>query len=155
MCDKTHSCVTWLIRRWYDSFLFDMTHSYVGHDSFICVTWLNHHTSGVAITTCVTCLIHMCDMTHSYVWHDSFICVTWLIHLCDMTHSDVWRDSFKCVTWPIHTCDMTYLHVRGDEFIIYSYYIQIFTAWSDAFIMHIWMLTRLWLCTWMLTRLWT
>jgi len=41
-----------------------MTHSYVWHDSFICVTWL----------------IHMCDMTHSYVWHDSFICVTWLIH---------------------------------------------------------------------------
>jgi len=41
----------------------DMTHSYVWHDSFICVTWL----------------IHMCDMTHSYVWHDSFICVTWLM----------------------------------------------------------------------------
>ena len=28
----------------------DMTHSYVSHDSFICVTWL----------------IHTCDMTHSY-----------------------------------------------------------------------------------------
>jgi len=34
----------------------DMTHSYVWHDSFICVTWL----------------IHMCDMTHSYVWRDPF-----------------------------------------------------------------------------------
>ena len=32
----------------------DMTHSYVSHDSFICVTWL----------------IHTCDMTHSYVSHD-------------------------------------------------------------------------------------
>ena len=32
-----------------------MTHSYVWHDSFICVTWL----------------IHMCDMTHSYVCHES------------------------------------------------------------------------------------
>jgi len=68
----------------------DMTHSYVWHDAFICVTWL----------------IHMCDMTHSYVWHDAFICVTWLIHmcdmtfhLCDMTHSYVWHDSFICVTW--------------------------------------------------------
>ena len=37
----------------------DMTHSYVWHDSFICVTWL----------------IHMCDMTRSYVWYDSSICV--------------------------------------------------------------------------------
>ena len=49
----------------------DMTHSYVWHDSFICVTWL----------------IHMCDMTHSCVWYDSFICEIWLIHMCDMSHS--------------------------------------------------------------------
>ena len=55
-----------------------MTHSYVWHDSFICVTWL----------------IHMCDKTRSYVWHDSFVCVTWLIRMCDMTHSYVWHDSF-------------------------------------------------------------
>jgi len=40
-----------------------MTHSYVWHDLFICVTWL----------------IHMCDMTHSYVKHDSFCRCTWLI----------------------------------------------------------------------------
>ena len=33
------------------------THSYVWHDSFICVPWL----------------IHMCAMTHSYVCHDSFM----------------------------------------------------------------------------------
>jgi len=43
-----------------------MTHSYVCHDSFICVSWL----------------IHMCVMTHSYVCHDSFIFVSWLIHMC-------------------------------------------------------------------------
>jgi len=35
-----------------------MSHSYVWHVSFICVT----------------CLIHMCDMSHSYVCHVSFIC---------------------------------------------------------------------------------
>jgi len=64
-----------------------MTHSYVWHDSFMCVTWR----------------IHMCNMTHSYVWHDSFICVTWLIHTSDMTHSYVWRDSFTRVTWLIGT----------------------------------------------------
>ena len=54
----------------------DMTHSYAWHDSFICVTWLNH----------------TCDMTHLYAWlthlhaWNSFICVTWLMHTCDMTH---------------------------------------------------------------------
>ena len=58
----------------------DMAHSYVWHDSFICVTWL----------------IHMCDMTHSYVRHDSFICVTWLIHMCDTTHSYGGYDAFIC-----------------------------------------------------------
>jgi len=87
----------------------DMTHSYVGHDSLICVTWL----------------IHMCDMTHSYVKHDSFICVAWLIHvwhdssMCvpslihmrDMTRSNVWHDAFVCVTWLIHMCDMTHSYM--------------------------------------------
>ena len=69
-----------------------MTHAYVWHDSFICVTWL----------------IHMCDMTHAYVWHDSFICVAWLIHMCDMTHAYVWHDSFICVPWLIQMCAMTH-----------------------------------------------
>ena len=78
-----------------------MTHSYVWHDSFICVTWL----------------IHMCDMTHSYVWHDSFICVTWLIHMYDMTHSYAWRDSFICVTWLIQMCDMTLSYVWHNSFM--------------------------------------
>jgi len=73
----------------------DTTHSYVCHDSFICVTWP----------------IHMRDMTHSYVWHDSFKCVTWRIHMCDMTYSYVWHASFTCVTWLTlgeHAC-----HVYG------------------------------------------
>jgi len=68
----------------------DMTHSYVWHDSFICVTLLNH----------------ICDMTHSYVWHDSFICVTWLIHVCDETDSYVRHDSFIRVIWLIRTRDI-------------------------------------------------
>ena len=85
-----------------------MTHSYVWHDTFICVTWL----------------IHMCDMTHSYVWHDTFICVTWLIHICDMTHSYVWHDSFICVTWHIHMCDMTHSYVWHDAFICVTWLIH-------------------------------
>ena len=51
--------------------MWDMTHSYVRHDSFICATWL----------------IHMCDMTHSYVRHDWFIWVTRLIHIHVYTYS--------------------------------------------------------------------
>jgi len=112
--------VTCLIHVW------DITHSYVWHDSFILEK----------------CLIHMWDMPHSHVRHDSFIrdtqrihtcvpgmplcaiaSVTWLIHMCDMTHSHVWHahsyvwhDSFICVTWFIYvwriltclinTCDL-------------------------------------------------
>jgi len=102
--------VTWLIHTC------DVTHSYMWHDSIICVKWL----------------IHICDMTHSYVWCDSFIygtrlnricnmthccvgtmslsslrplkmavCVTWLIRMYDMTHLYQWHDSFMCVTWLI------------------------------------------------------
>ena len=58
------SDMTWLIHTC------DMTHSYVWHDSFICMTWLERSD--------MTWLIHMYDMTweirhditHSYVWHD-------------------------------------------------------------------------------------
>jgi len=88
--------------------MWDMTHSYVWHDSFICVTWL----------------IHMFNRTHSYVWHDSFICVTWLIHMCDMTPlklnllkmlnmlNMLNLPHLLCGTWLIHMCDMTHSLVR-------------------------------------------
>jgi len=98
--------VTWLTT------MCDMTHSYVWHDSLICVTWL----------------IHMCDMTHYYVRHDNvficvifircseelclaFICVIWLTTMCDMTHWYVCHESLICVPWLIRMCDMTHSYV--------------------------------------------
>ena len=65
MCAMTY----WFIR------MCAMTHSYVCHDSFVCVTWL----------------VDMFAMTHSYVWHDSFTCAPWLI------------DSFVCDPLKRHT----------------------------------------------------
>jgi len=90
-----------------------MTHSYVWHDAFICVTWR----------------IHMCDMTHSYVWQDAFICVTWRIHMCDMTHSYVWHDAFICVTWRLHMCDMTHSYVWHDAFIRVISHVSLRVPW--------------------------
>jgi len=87
-----------------------MTHSYVWHDSFICVTWL---------IICARRRVHMCHITHSYVWHDSCICVNdSIIHMCDMTPSYVWHDSCVCVNDSIiHMCDMTQSYVWHDSCI--------------------------------------
>ena len=71
-------CRTRLQSRLFQINMCDMTHSYVWHDSFLCVTWLIH-----------MWLIHMCSIIHSYVQQDLFMCVTWLIPMSDMTHSYV------------------------------------------------------------------
>ena len=111
----------------------DMTHSYVWHNSFICVTWLIRRQlarselcrsyertvrqtwmSHVTIHSYTSSTWFIC-MTHA--WHDSLIGVTWLIHTCDMTHPrSRWQiarhDSFVIVIWLNHMCDMTQSWVR-------------------------------------------
>jgi len=113
--------------------MWDMSHSYARHDSFMYATWLTY------TETFVGWLIHMWDMSHSYVRHDSFICEKWLIHIRDTTHLYQWFESFTCVyasqegvllpprpswddsficeTWLIHICDMTHLYQWHESFI--------------------------------------
>jgi len=95
----------------------DLTHPYVWHDQFVCVTW--------PIYICVTWLIHMCDMTHM-----CDITFTW------MQHHATWPSTinptcpslsplFICVTWPIHTCEMTHSYVWPNQFI---------HVWHDSYV---------------------
>jgi len=117
----------------------DMTHSYVWHDSFICVTWL----------------IHMCDMTHSYVSHDSFIRVTCLIHMCDMTYT-----SSICETWLIS--ENLIIIVNGAIRVIYKLIYMWHEprpthmrkrkrfrahpyAWYDAYSVNEWVMSHVWM----------
>jgi len=118
--------VTWLIYMW------DMTHLYVWHDSFVRVTWLIH--------------------IYSYMWHDSFIRVTWLIYTCDMTY----QYRFICVPWlalelivlafyiwsiyllqywcsVIHMCGMTHSYKWHDPCIRATWLIHIDSyVWHDS-----------------------
>jgi len=115
--DMTHRghYVTWRIHMW------DMTCSYVRHDSCIRETWL----------------MHTWDMTHAYVRHDSFIRETWLIHTWDMTHSYVRHDWFireiPSSTHIVHdsfTGECTWLLYRGVPFVFVA---EITCVWRDPF----------------------
>jgi len=70
----------------------DITQSYVGHDSFTWRIWLIH----MYLSLCKW------GMTHSHVGRDSF-CGIWLSHMWDMTPSHAGHDSFTCGTGFIHT----------------------------------------------------
>jgi len=116
---------------WY---LWDMTHSYVGHVSFICGTWLIHKCSLQLMAAPVfefmrqnsfisaTCLIRMWDTSHSYVGHDSSINArcSWRQRLC----SNLWSHKLDHVPHLNEVCptchdmwDIPHLNVGHDSFI--------------------------------------
>jgi len=80
--------------------IYDMTHSYLWFDTWICMQWLtskepfkrdptwffwNYNTQPVenslgVVYICIYIMTHwcICDMTHSYLWFDACICMLWL-----------------------------------------------------------------------------
>ena len=117
--------------------VWDMTHSCVKRDMFICATWHG------AVQWLVW-FWSVWDMTHSCVRHDTFMCevrhgctapsngssaiLTWL-----MTHSRVRHDSLICETWRGNiqwrqtNLDISYV-IKCDKYIfmyIYKIYIYI------------------------------
>jgi len=78
-----------------------MHHSNVGHDSFICATWL----------------IHMCDMTDSHVRHDTFIHKAWLIPMWDTTDIYDLQTKEKKKFTPLFAWVMTWLIDMCEELI--------------------------------------
>jgi len=99
MCDMTHRCCWKRFNShvWHGSFIgaaeselptiparFLIGHSYMRHDSCVCVPWLRH---GVCWMWCHH-VICMRDMTHTCVLlKASYWQFMWLLHVCGMTHS--------------------------------------------------------------------
>jgi len=128
-------------------YMWDMTHSYLQHASFISGTWrinLLHD-----VLSCRTRLFHIWDMTHSYVGRDSWLTgQLWtmipmfcgsLIHMWDMTHAYVRHDSFICGTWPVHMWDMTYSYVGRDSWLTGRLWTMILFCGS---LIHMWDMTH-------------
>jgi len=80
-----------------------MTHSYVCHDSFICVSRLIHTCALILSSLMCASFIYvsrLIHMTHAYMCHESFIYVSQLIHMCALTPS---CGTHVCVCG-IHVC---------------------------------------------------
>ena len=152
---------TWLIYVW------DMTHSYVRHDSFMCETWL----------------IYMWDMAPSYVRHDSFIwerhgsfiwemcilqtssdvsCHTsmsratyeWVMsqmyESCHTSMSHITHEWCVCETWLTHTSCSTNRSICSASTHSCAAFgtMPEATLWHDSFIYETWLIH--WCVTWII-----
>ena len=116
-----------------DFLTWDMTHSYVGHDPFMCGTWLiqvcgviHSYNLPEHIDFRWSWLIHTWDMTHLFVGHDSFLYGTRLLHMWIITHSWAWLNLHlqSGATWLIHVCDVTHPRLGHDSFMCGTYSIH-------------------------------
>jgi len=135
---------------------------YMGHDSFICGTWLIHaydmtHTRAVCHLQwghpwiCVT-------VTHSYMWYSTiYICD--MTHLCDMirsvrlicvtvTHSCMWY------MWLIHVCDIAqFIYVTwliSVTWIIYVTWLAVCGWYAWLWLIHVCDIAQVIYVTWLI-----
>jgi len=134
-------------------FVWDMTHLYAEHDSFIRRTWLIRSKwrwvrDIVRFDSwCMAHkLIHMWDKTHSYVGHDSFICGTWLIHMWDMTHLYVGHDSFWIKSWSVWEIVRFDSWCMGKLFHKWDIWKSLSYMRHDLFICGTWPIRSKWWC---------
>ena len=116
-----HVCVTWLLC------VRDVIHSYLWHDSFICVM----------------CCRHVCDMTFPYMWPYIYGYAYMRVDMCDQT-TDVWWVTYVCphlcigvscqghfcMPTRMHWCVMSYVYIRVNTYTYVSirHVIRIYTC---------------------------
>ena len=134
-----------------------MTHSYVRHDSFICVIWLIHLWQLLIVTWLLARLIrvtmtrskthsrHNCDITVTSQW-----LATRLIHVTIMTslwsHNNSRQDSFTSQLWRHYDVTIESRDVNRDVTIMTSP-LRRNDSWQDSFTSQLsaWLLAR---CDW-------
>jgi len=119
--------------------LCDMSHSYVWHDSFICVTWLTHplrwphslNWGGVWVMS------NICDRTLPYVRRDSFT----FRGGCTPFRGEVYRP-YDTASVVMYTGDITHMSRDSSIFVTWLVHCVYWSCYARV--------TRLWWCVWII-----